>query len=298
MKLRPTLALVVLCLASCGAPETDPGQATPALPQRTGSAAAGATTAPTGGQPPAAGEPGAAPGRTQAPEAPAPPAVGPNDDGELGSSAYEYLNRAIPRLVVEIDAVGGVEPYGDTLELVAERLQQVSDKPGGITVLPVEAIPGSPDNTWTIADLRASERRNRDRHSTAKEMVLYLQFVDGSSDRDNALAVAYSASAAAVFGENIRATATVLVGPAAVERAAVVHEIGHILSLVNLGYTSPRDHEDPDHPKHSTNRDSVMFWAVDTEGVLTILGGRTAPPTAFDREDLADLADVRSGRLR
>jgi hypothetical protein len=40
-----------------------------------------------------------------------------------------------------------------------------------------------------------------------------------------------------------------------------------------------------------------MYWAVDNVGVASLLGGRTAPPTDFDADDKADLADVKLGRL-
>jgi hypothetical protein len=38
-----------------------------------------------------------------------------------------------------------------------------------------------------------------------------------------------------------------------------------------------------------------MYYAVEMLNVNTILRG--GPPTAFDSDDLADLADVRSGAL-
>jgi len=66
---------------------------------------------------------------------------------------------------------------------------------------------------------------------------------------------------------------------------------------VNLGYHSPRPHEDPQHPGHSNDPNSVMYWAVDNVGVATLLGGHTAPPTDFDPDDRADLSDIRRGEL-
>jgi hypothetical protein len=42
----------------------------------------------------------------------------------------------------------------------------------------------------------------------------------------------------------------------------------------------------------------VMYYAVDSIGVVGLLGGRTEPPNSFDKDDLADLADLKSGKLR
>jgi hypothetical protein len=222
----------------------------------------------------------------------------PNDDAGLGESAFLYLNRRVPRLLIEIDAVDGLAPSQAVLDLLRTRLAGVVDKPGGIAFLPAETIAGDADGVWTTEELRASARRNRDRRSSPDVMVIYLQFVDGLYEQRDAFGVAYSASTAAMFSEHMRDAATILVSRTALERAAVVHEAGHLLSLVNIGYSSPRDREDAEHPNHSNNPDSVMFWAVDNVGIITLLSGRSQPPTAFDGDDLADLRDVRSGRLR
>jgi hypothetical protein len=221
----------------------------------------------------------------------------PSDDGGLGANSFLYLNRKVPKLTIEVDAVAGAAPSGATLDLVRRRLAGVADKPGGITILPTETIGGQADGVWSTDDLAKSRARNRDRRSTSDAMVMYLAFLDGRYEQDDAVGVAWSASTVAVFVEHIEEISTLLVGADAIEAAATVHEVGHLLSLVNLGYRSPRAREDPDHPKHSSNPDSVMYWAVDNVGVVTILGGKTEPPTDFDAADRADLAAVRDGDL-
>jgi hypothetical protein len=294
MSRRLVAAVAIVAATACGTPETSRGPASPK------------TTAPGETRPPAAaGRTPAAGDEPHDPTAPEPDRTAPgpahaarsDDGGEVGSNAPLYLNRRFRELVVEVDAVAGLEPSGSLLELLRARLAQVVDKPGGIVFVPAETIPGQSDGVWTVDDLAASARSNRDRFSGGDTMVMYLQFVDGRFEDEGAFAVAYSASEVAMFVDHMRDAATLLVGASALERAALIHELGHLLSLVNLGYTSPRDREDPAHPKHSTNPDSVMFWAVDNVGILTLLGGRAQPPTAFDADDLADLADVRAGRL-
>ena len=49
--------------------------------------------------------------------------------------------------------------------------------------------------------------------------------------------------------------------------------------------------EDPDHPGHSPNRGSVMYWAVERDLVGTLLGA--GPATTFDDADRAELAAIR-----
>ena len=133
-------------------------------------------------------------------------------------------------------------------------------------------------------------------NSTASAIVLYVLYADGSTG--NTIGAAYSSSAFAVFKQAIESAATPLVTAEEIEDSVIVHEAGHVLALVNIGYKSPRDHEDPQHEGHSKNSKSVMYWAVDNVGVVGLLGGSTKPPTSFDADDLADLRDLRDGRLK
>jgi hypothetical protein len=63
------------------------------------------------------------------------------------------------------------------------------------------------------------------------------------------------------------------------------------MGLVDLFIDRGRD--DPEHPGHSTNRSSVMYWAIESGLVTEVLSG--PPPERFDDDDRADLAAIRSG---
>ena len=69
------------------------------------------------------------------------------------------------------------------------------------------------------------------------------------------LGVAVDASTVALFGDSIDEAEGPLGRPSVedVENSVVIHEVGHLLGLVNLVYQSPVDHEDADHPGHSNN---------------------------------------------
>ncbi len=261
----------------------------------------GAATRPPEASGPSRGSSGAAvsPRRTASAEASSrPPHVvaTPTDDGRTGSNGYWYLNRTTPALDVEIDAVSGMAPSSRSVDLLKQRIEQVADKPGGVDVLPIRTISSS-HGTWTGDDIAAAEQANRTTHNALQRASVYLLFVDGSSDHEGAIGAAFNASSAVIFEDAIRQAATPLVSAQEIERSTMIHEVGHLLSLVNLTYRSPRPHEDPDHPGHSNDPNSVMYWAVDNVGVATLLGGHTAPPTTFDADDLADLSDVRAGKL-
>ena len=229
--------------------------------------------------------------------APLPPATQRIDDhGPVGSNTFLYLNRTIGKLVVEIDAVHGYEPAASAVSLLRTRLSQVADKPAGIDVLPVTVIPGTVSGDAKHTFMENTERKYRVHYSTARAIVLYVLYSD--NDTGNSIGAAYSSSAFAVFKQSIESAATPLVSAEEIEDSVIVHEMGHVLALVNIGYTSPRDHEDPNHPGHSKNPGSVMYWAVDNVGVVGLLGGHMRPPTTFDADDLADLRDLRDGKLK
>lgn len=219
------------------------------------------------------------------------------DYGETGQNAFFYLNSQVPELVVELDAVQGQAPSQATLSLLHERLESVADKPAGIRLLPIETIPASSKTEWTMTDISVVEEQNRDNFNSREKAVIYILFLNGEPKDGGAIGIAYASSSMVIFTQRIRGAATPLVSAESIEKAAAVHEVGHLLSLVNLGYTSPRDHADPEHPSHSKNPGSVMYWAVDNVGVATLLGGRTEPPNDYDGDDRADLADVKAGKL-
>lgn len=81
------------------------------------------------------------------------------------------------------------------------------------------------------------------------------------------------------------------------ERAVLLHEVGHAIGLVNLGLPMARPHEASDAPGHSANPRSVMTASIESlSGLRQMLIELGAPdpqgmsiPDTFDPDDLADL---------
>lgn len=215
------------------------------------------------------------------------------DDAGVGAMARAYL-KASPatRMIVEVDYVSGRAPSRAALDHMTAILRRDLAKPGGITVARDDEIASTGSN-YTFDDIEALEQRYRDRYSSGDTAVMYLLYLDGElDDEPGALGVAYRASSAAIFIDRVRSAASALVLPAAIERAVVVHEAGHLLALVNIGYQSRHDHEDPQNKHHSRYRDSVMYWAVEDISVASILNG--GPPDDFNRFDRDDLEQLRA----
>ena len=130
-----------------------------------------------------------------------------------------------------------------------------------------------------------------------KTLRWQILFPEGTYEDESVLGVAVDASTMALFSDAIEEADGLFGRPSVedVENSVIVHEAGHLLGLVNLVYTSPVDHEDPDHPGHSSNDDSVMYWAIESTGLVNFITGDL--PTTFDDDDLADLAGLASGDI-
>ncbi len=229
---------------------------------------------------------------------PAPGEVSPapvRDDGRVGDNAAAYLRREPATIAIEVDAVEGAEPSGDALTRLREVLGSVTHSQKRIELAPTESV-GATADRYGRAELESFEAAHRDARSSESRATLYIMSVNGEFAGDpQALGVALSASAFAIFPDRIERAAGPLASPEALEQAVLVHELGHLLRLVNIGYQSPRSREDPEHPTHSRNRDSVMFWAVEADVVMQVLEG--PPPDDFDSADRDDLELIKSGKL-
>ena len=230
--------------------------------------------------------------------------------GGPGAAARELVDpRLHANLLVEIDYPVGYAPNADAKSVLRHTLAEVTGRdPSRIEFLEEAEIPAERNKKYTLNELIALETEHRDRRTAGDTAVLYVLYVAGGYSRDDGdsriLGVAYGGTSVAIFKGNIQdATRSRVVGGISVptveerciERAVLVHEFGHAAGLVNLGTPMVRPHEDRDHPGHSSNPKSVMYYAVENTVDLFsfFTGGCSDIPYQFDADDKADLAALR-----
>lgn len=292
---RGLVALVLALVAGCGDDGALLGDAPPGDGATTTAGAPGpGETASTGEGPgPGATEPGpVGPPATGGPPASEPPAGWPELDGggRVGSFAPALLRADLSgQVVIEVHAADGAEPRAATLDHLETTMADVSGKPVAVSGA---ASPDPAARDWSPAELAAAADAGARTAQGDGVAVIRLLFVHGTLEGDDGvLGVAIRGDVAAVFIDSVEEAGGLLGGSAGIEVAVTTHELGHLLGLVDLHLDTGR--EDPEHPGHSRNEQSVMYWAVESDLVGQVLGAD--PPRTFDDDDRADLAAIRSG---
>ena len=210
--------------------------------------------------------------------------------GPVGSFAGMLLHpQPAPRLVVELLQQSGADHDPSAVDHVTSVLRSVSGK--AVTV-PAVAPVGSTARAWDEASIAAAADASTKQPQGGGQAVIHLLYLRGSFKGDSSvLGITVRGDVLAVFVDQVAGAASVTLPESTIEDVVTMHETGHVLGLVDLYLHTGR--QDPDHPGHSSNRRSVMYWAVDSSLIGQILGGN--PPRDFDSADLHDIATIRAG---
>jgi hypothetical protein len=211
-----------------------------------------------------------------------------------GDCKYEILqDKVYSKLHIEINYVTDNSPDSEAIDILKKRIKEVSDKTS-ITVS--QSAFGSTDNSYSLEEIVNIEKNERERFKSGDTFVIHILYLNGEyQDNDKTLGLAYTGSSFVLFKEKIEDASFLLISPTDIEKSVIVHEFGHLLGLINNGYKSPHDHEDSQHPNHSNNEESVMYWAIESQDIGNQLDGE--PPNEFDADDIDDLRLIKEGNL-
>lgn len=208
-----------------------------------------------------------------------------------GASAQDLLSGSdYERLILQVQYVEGFRPSDGGLQLLEEFLNDRVNKPGGVVIqVDEEPLVIEPQSSYSAADIRNLEEEHRTSYTDGTTMTAYLLFIDGEYEGgSNVLGIAYNNTSMALFVEKIRQYTDGPLEPSreTVEGTVGMHELGHILGLVNNGSDMQAEHQDEPNGKHCDNENCLMYYAVRTTDFISNLMGGTPD---LDQNCLDDL---------
>lgn len=210
-----------------------------------------------------------------------------------GSSANDFLSsNNYKSLVIEITYAGNLAPNAQTVTNLQQFFNNRTNKPNGITVISKQ-IPTQAGSPFTSTEISEIENANRTQYNNADVLKLNILFINGGSQSDTQtskiLGVAYRNTSCVLFEESIIQLSNQINEPNRVdlETTVILHEIGHLLGLVNLGSAMQTNHLDTTHDKHCTNQSCLMYWQIENSGVMQMMANGNVPQ--LDANCLADL---------
>ena len=195
----------------------------------------------------------------------------PNDysNQSLGKSARDLLSSdKYTTLNIQVQYMPGYELEAATIANFTNYINSLCNKPGGISI--TQSAIAANGHTLTVDSAAIIERNNRTAYTGGNTIAVYILITDGFEPSLSTLGFAYRNTSICLFGKDIFANSGGVgqVSRVALETSVLEHEFGHILGLVNLGTPMQVFHQDTAHNNHCSNSHCLMYYAIDTYGVL------------------------------
>lgn len=210
-----------------------------------------------------------------------------------GSSANDFLAASkYNTLVIEVFYVENFRPAAQTLINLKNFMEARLNKPGGVSIIEKQ-VPSFGLAPYDINEVANIESAIRTKYNVGNVLTMYMFFADGgtTTDTDTAftLGSAYRNTSFVMYESTIKNLSDGIGEPDRVnlETTVILHELGHLLGLTNLGSPMVNPHEDGAHPKHCTNENCLMYWKAEGSDLLDMMIGGNMPQ--LDANCLADL---------
>lgn len=232
------------------------------------------------------------------------------DDAASQSERVAWYIQGAPysRLVIELDRVEERDLRPTVRQGFVDGLGVVLDKQS-IEIIDDEVMtaPANP-RSWSFDSIRATVEPAYDLAVPDDTVKMHIMLLDGSYIRDGrtVLGVAWSHTHVAIFDDTIEtscATSGNGNGDPVRDRVCentelgiLIHEVGHLLGLVDNGLEMQRDHRDEDHGYHDDDPDCVMHWLYDGPELSSRIDAPSVDDVellGFGPECLEDIAALR-----
>lgn len=182
----------------------------------------------------------------------------------------------------------GYMPDTNALNNMVVFLEELIHKPNGIrySLSPIDA---AKDTVLTKEEIGHIEKMSRKTFADKSELSLYILYTNGYFDDKKMLGYAYKNTSVAIAAKNIaehsdqwgRLSKTEL------ETRVLLHEMGHLLGLTNLGSPMASKHADKAHGMHCENKHCLMYAKIETTDYPAYLLKKERP--ALDEDCRNDL---------
>jgi predicted Zn-dependent protease len=193
---------------------------------------------------------------------------------DVGKSANLLLSADhFTALELEMVYMKGYKPSQEMLERMVSFLELYTVKPGGISVISKE-IPAMDKGEYSAEDIAKIENDYRKSYNKGKTIAVFLLVLDGNykqTDEESfTIGAAYRNTSLVLFGKPIEDNSGGIrkVDKATLETTVALHEMGHLLGLVNSGTDMVNPHEDEENKNHCENEDCLMYWAIETNRIF------------------------------
>jgi len=210
---------------------------------------------------------------------------------DVGKMGPAILGNSHPSLQIEIDYTTTSKPDSTYLNVITDVLSTYSGKNPQLS-FGASDLPAKP--SYSLQDIVNITKTYRTCFTSSTKVCLYVLFLPGKLGDSTALGAAYTSTSLVLFPSQFSSAAGPIGDKNRVATATITHELGHLFGLVGLISPSKKPHQDANHPGHSTNSNSVMYWAVEDSGLPGILGG--GPPTQFDQDDIFDINQIKASQ--
>lgn len=182
----------------------------------------------------------------------------------FGASADELLKGdKFTLLTVEIQYMKGFKPDSVAVANLKSFLMTHLNKPSGIVFFQKE-IEAVGDTVLSAAQVYRISKKNRAVYTGAKRIAIYILYTNGHFQNPRILAHAFRSTSIVIYGKPVKEYEDVFSFPSqtTIETNLLLHEMGHLLGLVDKGSNMTSMHADSGNKAHCINPDCVMYWAV------------------------------------
>lgn len=194
----------------------------------------------------------------------------PANDLSVGASARDLLSASSYTTVnIQIEYSPGMQLQQGSINNLVAFLQTFLNKPGGINITQTQV--GSLNKSQiSVNDALLFEQSNRTVYTSGNSIGIFILVADADYSTPGVGGVAYLNTSVVILEKTVQSNSGGIgqANRVNVESGVLEHEFGHLLGLVNNGTPMVVPHEDEAHKPHCNNKNCLMYYEIETSGLM------------------------------